>query len=58
MPQEDHHKTQEFLRRRALASRVRKVEAGKWKVNFLKISLNLREGTRKIGKGSIEFYPM
>lgn len=27
-------------------------------VNFLKISLNLREGTRKIGKGSIEFYPM
>lgn len=27
-------------------------------MNFLKISLNLREGTRKIGKGSIEFYPM
>lgn len=50
-------RTWDFLRRTAVASWVRKVEVRKGEANFLKISLNLKEGTSSIDKGSVDFYP-
>lgn len=46
-----------MLRITAVASWVRKAEVGEREANFLKIPLNLRKGTRRIGKGSVDFYP-